>query len=48
MKPLYDLLILGASSLAAGILSAHPGLSAVVLENTSTIAGEFETAANFV
>ena len=41
MKERYDLLILGATSLAAGILAAHPELRAVVLEKTSGCAGEF-------
>lgn len=41
MKERYDLLILGATSLAVGILAAHPELRAVVLEKTSGCAGEF-------
>jgi len=41
MKPDYDLLIVGATSLAAGIVKAHPELSIVIIENTSMVAAEF-------
>ena len=44
MKERYDLLILGATALAAGILAAHPELDAVVLEKTGGCAGEFSDA----
>ena len=35
MKKRYDLLILGATALSAGIVAAHPELDIVVLETTS-------------
>ncbi|MBE6612657.1 MAG: FAD-dependent oxidoreductase [Ruminococcaceae bacterium] len=44
MKQSYDLLILGATALASGILAANPKLSAVVLESSSLAAGEFSNA----
>ena len=44
MKKRYDLLILGATALSAGIVAAHPELDIVVLETTSGCAGEFTEA----
>lgn len=41
MKKIYDLLLVGATSLAAGIVQAHPELSIAVLEQTCSVAGEF-------
>ena len=44
MRRNYDLTILGATALAAGICAAHPELRIAVLETTSTVAGEFSDA----
>ena len=44
MKEHYDLLILGATALAAGVIEAHPELDIAVLENTTGWAGEFAEA----
>ena len=41
MKKIYDLLLVGATSLAAGIVQAHPELSIAVLEQSCSVAGEF-------
>ncbi|MBQ2707394.1 MAG: FAD-dependent oxidoreductase, partial [Clostridia bacterium] len=44
MKNTYDICILGATALAAGIIAANPAKRIVVLETSSTIAGEFGDA----
>ena len=44
MKQLYDILVLGATALAAGVIAANRKKSVVVLEPTSAIAGEFGDA----
>ncbi len=44
MKKHYDLLILGATALGVGLAEAHPELSCVILETSSSIAGEFSSA----
>ena len=44
MRKEYDLLILGATALAAGIAAAHPELKIAVLESTSSVAAEFSDA----
>ncbi len=44
MKKHYDLLILGASALGIGIVSAHPELDTVLLEESSSITREFAYA----
>ncbi len=44
MKKHYDLLILGASALGIGIVSAHPELDTILLEESSSITREFAYA----
>ena len=41
MKKQYDLLLVGATALSAGIVQAHPDLDIAVLEQTCSVAGEF-------
>ena len=41
MKKQYDLLLVGATALSAGIVQAHPELDIAVLEQTCSVAGEF-------
>lgn len=41
MNKTYDLLLVGATALSAGIVRAHPELSIAILENTCSVAGEF-------
>jgi len=44
MKAYYDVLLLGASALAAGFAAGHPDLSCVVLESGCICASEFAAA----
>lgn len=41
MKKIYDLLLVGATALSAGIAQAHPELSIAILEQSCSVAGEF-------
>ena len=47
MREQYDLLLIGATALSAGIVQAHPELQIAVLEQTCSVAGEFANTLRF-